>query len=201
MALALFAAAVVLFVVIRGGGVEESAGDLTYVPGTSEPNAEDIPSEVPASIADIVAADVKSDGEGVIFTTEVASPLPNELDDSSLEFRWDVSGDGGGSWIVSATLNVALNAAVVSQGTPYGSSTIDGTMPGEVSAAGPKVTVAVRPDEIEGFPTSFTWKLSTTLIADRTDPGSARAEDAAPDEGTATFGAGGSMVAQVQGQT
>lgn len=69
----------------------------------------------------------------------------------------------------------------------YGSGTVDGTFPGELSIN--KNTVEVRLDaaEVEDLPEGLDWSLSTTLRAFRHDTDSPRVEDRYPDGGVNTF--------------
>lgn len=177
-------AAVLIVVLISGGGGggSDPSGDLRVVEGEQPRGAADLP--VAASIADIVEADVRRDGDELVFTATSASSIPQELERSSLEFRFDVSEDDRNTWIVSATVNVTVTAAAVSQVTAYGSSTIDGTLPGSVEVSDETLTIRLEVSRIEDFPDSFEWALSTNLTAFRDLAGSTRVEDRFPDEGT-----------------
>ena len=161
-----------------GGG--DAAGDVTVGKGPEPP-------EDP-SIADISSAEVRREGDRLIFEATMASEVPSSVDDGSLEFRWDISEEGRDTWIVTASINVEANAAVTSQKTAYGSSTIDDSMPGSVEIDGDVLRVSLRADRIDSFPKTFAWKLKTTLDGSRADPGSGTATDSFPGEGTAPFG-------------
>lgn len=163
----------------------DPVGDMEYIEGESPRGAAE--EDVAASTADLVSAEVRGDTSEIEFTTTLAVDVPNDLPNSSLEIRFDLSEEGRDTWIVSATVNVDLTAAVVHQVGSYGSGTIDGSLPGEVIASGRTVTISLDPSEIDGFPSSFGWKSSTKLIAFRDIPGSSRVEDHFPDEGTETF--------------
>ena len=171
---------VVVAILVSGGGPpaqgEEPAGDVAIHGGPRPP--ED------TSLADIVGAEVRRDESTIVFEVTMVEAIPNEVPDGSLEFRWDLSEGGRDTWIVQANVNIDRpTAAVTSQKTSYGSSTIDGTMPGTVEVDGETLTVTIRADEIEGFPTAFQWLLETTLDADRANPRSGVATDTAPDSG------------------
>lgn len=179
------AIAAAFIVVLASGGDDDGAdptGDLRYVEGKQPRGATSLP--IAASIADIVEADVRRDGSGLVFDITTASTIPQILERSSLELRFDVSEGGRNTWIVSASVNVAATAAVVSQTTDYGSSTIDGTMPGSVEVSGEVITIRLEPQRIDNFPATFDWALSSKLIAFRDITGSTRVEDRFPDEGS-----------------
>lgn len=161
---------------VSGGATGDAGGDVVVSEGSKPP--ENI------SVADISSATVRREGGRVIFEATMADDLPSDLDEGSLEFRWDVSEEGRDTWIVSASVNIDMTAAVTSQKTDYGSSTIDGSMPGKVEADGDVLRVEIRADKIDGFPESFTWRLMTTLDGSRSETGSATASDTAPDDGT-----------------
>lgn len=180
---AAIAAGLIIILTSGGGdGGPDSSGDLSLVEGEQPRRATALP--VAASMADVVEADVRRDGSDLVFEVTTASSIPQELERSSLELRFDVSEDGRDTWIVSATVNVAVTAAVVSQVTDYGSSTIDGTLPGSVEVSGETLVIRLQPQDIEGFPETFDWTLSSNLVAFRDIAGSTRVEDRFPDEGT-----------------
>jgi hypothetical protein len=118
----------------------------------------------------------------------MAAPVPTELDSSSIDWHWELTGSDGKQWIVSASLNVALNAAVLAQDGSHSSTTIDGSMPGTVRSEGYRVIVRLNPSEIDDFPPGFTWVLTTVVVGDRSDPETARVEDSFPNEGHIEFG-------------
>ena len=136
------------------------------------------------SLADISAADVRRDGDRLIFEATMATDLPGSLPDGSLEFRWDISEGDRDTWIVLAAINVETHAAVTSQRTQYGSSTIDNTLPGRIEVDGDVLRVTLNIDKIDDFPETFGWRLMTTLDGLRADTGSARATDTVPDSGS-----------------
>jgi hypothetical protein len=179
--------AMVIALVTGGGEVEELTGDLTYVPGKSNARPGGQGAPLATTIADVVEAEVQSDGSDFVFSAEVAAPIPKKLRRAALGFRWDISTQDGEEWIVSAVLRTALNATVFSSTTNLGAGTKDGTLPGNVRRSGKTVIVRFAADQIEGFPTRFDWTLSTAVVAFRKDPRSARAEDHYPDEGMIGF--------------
>lgn len=163
-------------------GGRDATGDVRLIRGRQPRAASSLP--IAASIADITEASVSSKDSEIVFEMTTAAPIPNELERSSLEFRFDLSEDGRDTWIVSATVNVAVTAAVVSHTTEYTSTTIDESMPGSVEVFEKELTITLDPALIDGFPGSFDWKLSSTLVAFRDIAGSTRVEDRVPDEGT-----------------
>jgi hypothetical protein len=169
----------VIIILATGGGPSTTSGD----PGGDVGVGEGPKPPQETSLADIVGAEVRSEGGELVFEVTVGRNVPKNIPNGALEFRWDVSENGTDTWIVSANLNVGPTAAVTSQRTNYGSSTIDGSMPGSIEIDGDTLVVRVRAAEIEGFPQTFQWTLKTTLDADRTDPRSGVATDQAPDSG------------------
>ena len=174
-------AAIVAVLTLGGGdGAGKASGDATgdvVVGEGPEPPAD-------PSLADISAADVHRDGDRLVFEATMASDLPRSFPDGSLEFRWDISEGDRDTWIVLAAINVETHAAVTSQRTQYGSSTIDDTLPGRVEVDGDVVRVTLNVDKIDDFPETFGWRLMTTLDGLRADTGSAKATDMVPDSGS-----------------
>ena len=170
---------IVVLILATGGGPSgtsvDPAGDVAVGEGPKPPQE--------STLADIVGATVTKDGQELEFEVTLGQDIPNRIPKGSLEFRWDVSENGTDTWIVSANLNVGPTAAVTSQKTNYGSSTIDDSMPGSIEITGDTLVVIVRAAEIEGFPQLFEWTLKTSLDADRADPRSGLAIDQAPDSG------------------
>ena len=162
-----------------GGPGGDAGGDVSTGEGPKPPSD--------ASLADILRSDVRQDGNAVVFEATMDKEIPSSVKDGSLEFRWDLSENGAETWIVTASINVETNAAVTSQRTAYGSSTIDGSMPGEVEVEGNVLRVILRAGQIDAFPDTFTWVLKTTLDGVRADPGSGTATDTAPDGGPGQF--------------
>lgn len=179
-------AAVIIVLTLGGDGGPggsgpggDASGDVAVGEGPKPP--ED------ATLADIVTSDVRKDGNVVVFEATMRKDIPSSVEDGSLEFRWDLSEGGNETWIVTASISVDVNAAITSQKTTYGSSTIDGSMPGKVEIDGDVLRVILRAGQIEGFPNNFTWTLKTTLDGVRADPGSGTATDSAPDGGPGRF--------------
>lgn len=176
--------AIVIVVIILNsggptGGPDDPSDDVAVGGGEGPP--ED------ATLADIARAEVRRDGDRIVFEATMTKEVPEKVPGGSLEFRWDISEDGDETWIVTANVSSQLSAAVISQNTGYGSSTIDDTMPGSVAVEGATVTVTLRSGRIDAFPPSFDWMLKTTLDGDFADPASAVATDSAPDSGPGTL--------------
>lgn len=161
-----------------GGGTGDGRGDVQVSGGETAPDD--------PNLADIVDASVRRDGGALVFEATLGTAIPKRIPDGSLTLRWDVAEGETDTWIVSADLNLGPTAAVTSHRSDYGASTIDDTLPGSVEINGDTLRVTVQPGEIDGFPTDFTWRLSTALDADRTDTASATATDTAPDSGAGT---------------
>lgn len=170
-------AVIVLLLATGGGGAGagDERGDVSVGDGAAAPRD--------LGLADIVTATVTRQGDELVFETTLGAALPKRIPKGALELRWDLSEGGDETWIVSANLNLGPTAAVTSQRTNYGASTIDNSLPGSVERDGETLRVTLRPGEIDGFPTDFTWRLKTTLDADRGDVASAVATDSAPDSG------------------
>ncbi|MGH2807853.1 MAG: hypothetical protein ACRDKT_11330 [Actinomycetota bacterium] len=178
------AIAAVILVLTMGGRATRSdaAGDARLIEGRQPKAAADIP--IAAAVADIVGAEVSSRGANLVFRVRTAGPIPETFERSSLEFRFDITGQEGNGWILSSTVNVSPTAALVSATSDYTSTTIDGSFPGEVDVSGRTVTITLDPTRVDGLAESFEWSLSSKLIAYRDWPRSAGAEDRYPDEGT-----------------
>ena len=180
VALSIAGVIALLAVILSGGGSpttnqDDVVGDVAIGEGTGEPGD--------VTIADITHAVVSKNGDEVVFEVTVSAELPRKLKGSILDLRWDVSVGGTDTWIVAANLNDGPNASITSLKSNYGSSTIDGTLPGSVALTGDTLTVTVDAAQVDGFPTTFTWRLMSTLDGDPADPGSATATDTAPDSG------------------
>lgn len=159
-----------------GAGREDALGDVEVDAGPAAP--------ADATPADIAAASVTAEGNELVFVAEMATDIPEQIPDGSLEFRWDIVEGGDDTWIVSAAVGGGRpTAALTSPDSGYGSSTIDDTMPGTIEVDGSTLTVRFDRTKVEGFPGEFEWRLATTLDAKRTDPQSGVARDRAPDSG------------------
>lgn len=174
---AVLAAAAVLLLREEGS---DPRGDLRVVealdPGATAPS-------VSPELADIVRASVLRQGSGLRFEATVVQPIPSELEGASLEFRFDIAEEDRPAWTVAAAVADGLTGSLVSQTGAYGSSTIDGTMPGSVSVAGDTLTIALEAGRLDGFPDAFDWALATSLVGTGGSAGSVRFEDRYPDEG------------------
>lgn len=171
------------------GGVdvpEEVPGDLVYIEGDAVKQQPRRAGSLVASIADVTQAEVKADGDDILFKADVAAPLPQRLKTSALEFRWELTGDDGSDWTLSVTINEEAQASVFSD-TGYGSGTVDQTMPGSLEIGDQGVTLRLLATDIEGFPSGFDWILATTLRAFRNETESPRVEDRFPDEDAIEF--------------
>jgi hypothetical protein len=183
VALAIVAIIAAIIVVLATGGGDRAAENKDQL---SDVTVGDGPGAPPdTSLADIAEATAHKEGNGdIVFEVTMGSPIPSG-GDSSLSLRWDLSQNGADTWLVTANFDDGPVASISSIEGDYGSSTIDNTMPGSVSATADSVTITVKAGEIEGFPASFAWRVTSTLDADRADPASAVATDTAPDTGPA----------------
>lgn len=184
-ALALVAVAGALLLTADPDGSLDERGDVRVIegaPGRDPRRA----GELAASSADIVAAWVRSaDGE-LVFEAAFAVEPPARLHPAALELRWELQGDDGSRWTLSAVLSRKLHAALVSE-SGYGSGTIDGSLRGDVRIAGDAIAIRLRAGEIPGFPEGFEWRLSSLLRAFADEPDSPRVQDEMPDEGFRSF--------------
>ena len=184
--IALLVGAMVL--VLTWGGLDapsEQRGDLNYLEGQAHTKMQQ--GDLMASIADVIEADVRREGDLLTFRARTTAPLPQPLKISALQFRWDISSQDHGSWTVTAMVEKTTEATVFSS-TGFGVGTVDETLPGSVVVNDDTIEVIVDATEIPDFPRAFEWSLSTTLRAFRQEPDSPRVEDRYPDQGTEWFG-------------
>ncbi len=156
---------------------EDARGDVAVGPEASPP-------QNPA-LADLVGSDVAVSGGEARFEVTLGTDVPDKLRDGSLTLRWDLIVEGVEAWIVEIDLNVAMNAALTSQQTNYGSSTVDETLPGEVQVEGDTLTLTFQTAGIKRFPSEFEWRLTSELDGSLEDVESALATDSLPNSGTA----------------
>lgn len=181
VAMGIVALIVIVVVVLATGGTDGGSGPGDATADVEVESGPDAPSDV--GPADIAQASVTAEGNELVFVAEMASDIPGRIPDGSLEFRWDVIEGGEETWIVSAAIGRSPVAALTSPDSGYGSSTIDGTMPGTIEVDDSTLTLRFDRSKVEGFPEEFEWRLETTLDAKRTDPQSGVAHDRAPDSG------------------
>lgn len=175
-----------IVLLLATGGPEASAerrGDLSFIQGVTPKNRQG--GDLVASIADVTAAEIHKTDGGYEFMVETAAALPQKLKISALEFRWDIVGDDGVTWTLTATVDDDIQVALFSA-EGYGSGTVDQTFPGDIAIDDTTLMVTMR-DEVPGFPSTFDWSLATTLRAFRDETDSPRVEDRFPDEGTMEF--------------
>jgi hypothetical protein len=167
---------VVLVLVLLSGG-NDRGGE-----GGSDPSGdvriEDRPRPpTDPSLADITDGSVTHDGGDVVLEATLADPVPESVDNGSLELRWEIGSGGSVEWIVIATVDVERNASVVATAGDYSSSTVDGTLPGGLEVDGRSVTVRLNRDELPNFTADPEWKLLSSLDGDRASSRSALATD------------------------
>ena len=188
IAVAIVGSVVILLVIllVTGGGAGDSGGpdtdgDAIVDQGPSAPTR-------PAA-ADIQEAGVAGDDGELTFTARMGADVP-ALEDGSLEWRWEIEEGGQQTWLLTGNVALDPTAHLIATQKDYSSSTIDETLPGDIAIDGDLVTVTLRVDELDGFPTIFRWRLLTTLDASRSQARSATAHDQAPDEGSYEFSGG-----------
>jgi hypothetical protein len=176
--------AVIIVLLVTGGATpvnstEDATGDVVVSEGDSPPEE--------VELADIVDASVVDEGGQIVLEATMATEVPDDLGGQGMDWKWEISEGGAVTWIVSANLDVGENATVFSPSTGTTFSTIDDRLPGELTIEGSTIRVALDVAEIDGFPTDFTWKLTTKLDGAKGDAGSATADDFAPDRGFGEF--------------
>ena len=180
VALAIIGAIAAIVIVLAGGG-DPVVGPRDRASDVSLGEGDDPPAD--AALADIAEASVTKTGGEIVFEVTMARPVPPPGSSDDLSFRWDLTESGEDSWMVTADLSAAPMATVRSLRSDYGASTIDDTLPGTISVSENTITVTLEASKVEGFPTSFGWKLTATLDGNRADPASAVVTDTAPDGG------------------
>ena len=159
---------------------QDSSGDVVVSDGQAPPGQTDL--------ADIREATVYEEASQIVFEAKMGAAIPKNLKDQTMEWRWEVSEGGTLTWLVTANISVGKPvASVTAQQSDYGSSTIDGLLPGRIDYDGNTITVRLTQPEIPKFPTRFTWNLKTTLDGDRADAASATASDTAPESGLGEY--------------
>lgn len=171
--------AVIVLLLVTGGdplaATADQVGDAVVGEGDKPP--------ADPGLADIKTTSVRREGNGdLVFEATMAQQIPSEGEEV-LSFRWDVSENGTDTWMVTANFDNGPVAAVSALQSDYGASTIDSTLPGSIALTGDTVTITLQAADIDGFPGTFAWKVTSTLDADRADPASATATDTAPDSG------------------
>lgn len=177
--------AVIIVLLVTGGPpVEELAkdpsGDVTLSDGPAAPPDR--------SLADVRSAQVYLKASQIVFEAEMAAPIPRSLKNETMSWRWEILEGGSETWIVSANISVKEPiASILGTQSGYGASTNDETLPGGIDSTGNRLFVRLNPTEIDGFPSEFTWRLTTSLDGDRGDAGSAVASDSAPESGLGQY--------------
>lgn len=170
--------AAAIFVLAAGGPSTSSAdktADVSLGEGASPPGD--------TTGADIAQAIARQENNGdIVFEVTMAKPI-EKATMKGLSFRWDITENGDDTWMVTADFKTGPTVSLRSLRTDYGASTIDDTLPGDISVDGSTLVVSIQGSEIEGWPAAFEWLVTATLDADAADPASAVATDSAPDSG------------------
>lgn len=177
--------AVIVLVLASGGedpqtGPADALSDMVVGEGPSAP--------LDPTLVDIAEASVKETNGDVVFEVTMAKNVPSKGSEDVLSFRWELSEGGRNTWLVNADVSGRPVAALTSQTSNFGVSTIDDTLPGAISVEGRSIELTIQAGDIKDFPTDFTWVLTSTLDADRADPASSLATDTAPDSGPGKVG-------------
>jgi hypothetical protein len=177
--------AVIIVLLVTGGPptedlAEDAANDVSVSEGPAPPKEH--------SLADVRSARVYLEASQVVFEAEMATPIPKNLKNQTLTWRWEILEGGSETWIVSANVSVRSPiASVLSTQGNYGASTNDDTLPGGIDWSGNTLYVRLNTPQIENFPGEFTWRLETSLDGDRGNPRSAEASDTAPGSGLGQY--------------
>ncbi len=170
---------VVLLLVTGGddtpGPISEGTGDVKEIEGV------DAPSDI--AVADIEFAEVRREGNSLVFEARLGAQIPKKIKDGSFDLRWDINVNNAGAFIVAGNLDVGENASIVGLVNNFGASTLDESFPGEMEINGNIWIITITPEDIPDWPEDFQWRLTTTLDGKAGDPKSGLAEDSVPDLG------------------
>lgn len=174
----------VVLLVTGGTGPGEEAkdpsGDVEIEEGPKAPSQTDL--------ADVEKARVYLHASQIVFEAQMAAPIPRSLKGETMEWRWEIFEGGDETWLVSAHISVGEPvAALTAQQSNYASSTIDDKLPGGIDHQGNTIFVRLDQPGLKRFPKEFTWRLTTTLDGDRSDPSSGVATDTAPATGLGEY--------------
>lgn len=183
-ALVAVALGVIIVLLATGGTTPEAAsedaqGDVIVAEGENPP--ED------TQLADIVDASITGDGEQLTLEVTMATEIPEKLPGQGMDWKWELFEGGAPTWIISANLDLGANATVFSPATGATFTSIDDRLPGELEIDGSTLRITLDTSGMDGFPSQFTWKLSSKLDGAKGEPGSATADDSAPDLGFGEF--------------
>ena len=156
---------------------EDPGGDAVVGEGDNPPSD--------TTLADIKTAEVREEDGNVVFEVKLGAPIPEEL--AGFGLRWEIHEEGDSTFLITANLDVGPNASILGERTKYGASTLEDRFPGGLEVVGDSIVIRLDPGEIPKFPDEFAWLLKTSLDGDQGDPGSARAEDQAPDSGLGEY--------------
>ncbi len=178
--LAIVVVAVVVLLVTGGDdtgapGTAEGTGDVKEIAG------DDAPTDV--ALADIEFAEVRREGENLVFEARLGAEIPKKIKAGSFDVRWDIYVGSESQFLVTGNLDVGPNASIVGIINDFGASTLDESIPGTLEIRGNVWIITVTPSEIPDWPAEFQWRLSTALDGKAGDPKSGLAEDTAPDLG------------------
>lgn len=163
-----------------GASSNDRTGDVVVSKGPKAPDE--------VALADLTKGAARLDGDNVVFEATVDDSVPRSLKREAVTLRWEISENDQVTWIVAASIDVARTASVIATQHDYRSSTVDESLPGELVVEGETVRVTLEKDDLEGFPSSFTWTLSSELDGDRGTSPSAVATDSIPNEGSLEVG-------------
>lgn len=185
-AIVIVIAAIAVLVYFLSTGGSEPIGTFEDPSGDVEVGAGENPATETA-LADIVSAEVRTDGEEIVFESKLGAPIPRKLKGESIDVAWKIFEGSNQTWSLSFNLDIGPNVSLFSPATNFGSGTFDDTLPGDFEIQGDVLVIRIRPADVPNFPAEFTWRLETSLDAGVGEPGSALAEDRAPDTGSGQY--------------
>ncbi len=157
------------------GEFSDPTGDVVVGEGKNPP--------ADSTLADIRTAEVRQEGDEIVFEATLGAAVPNRFPDGTFGLRWEVYEGGDSTFLITANLDVGPNASIIGEQNGYGASTIDEKLPGNLEIDGDTIAIRLQADQVPDFPDEFGWLLQTTVDGDQGDPRSATAEDKAPDNG------------------
>ncbi len=141
----------------------------------------------PADVADIDFAEVRAEGDQIVFEARLGMKIPKRIKPGSLDLRWEVYEEGENTWLVTANLDVGPNASVVGLVNDFGGSTVLDSFPGDHEVNGDTWIIRIDPTELPDFPEEFSWRLETTYDRIAGAANTAVVKDQAPKEGFGDF--------------
>ncbi|HVF52552.1 MAG TPA: hypothetical protein VNC78_02985 [Actinomycetota bacterium] len=177
IALVAAASAPLIFAPTVEESIDDPIRDLNFVGSNRRPDLR--------AIADIRTAEVRQEGDLLVFEAELSVEVPHEVKGGYYDVAWHV--DGTTEWSLTVSIGHEVVGSYVSKSTGGGRSTVTGGFPGEVLVEGRLVTISIDPAQLADFPDAFRWKVTTRLNMGATDSRLAEVYDYAPNGRYANF--------------